>query len=337
MTAKSFLGGLVYLAFTIFSGTVRADNISGKLVNNEGAPVDFANVVALAQDTTFIAGTVTETNGEFDLTAENPAFININILGYESRTIPYTGNSQMGEITLNIDQNLLSEVVVKNDHPLTKLKGTALVTNIAGTYLSKLPNADEVMQWIPGVAGEKGRYSVFGKGAALIYVNNRRLFDPAEFRNINAANIASIEVLRNPGSSYPPGTKAVIIVKTMRPQGEGFSGNVSTMETQATYFSTANSLTANYRRGSFDVSASVDYSHEKGRYDNELNISNFFNGNNSAESTFHRFKNVSDNLSTRAFVNYYFNKNHIAGARYSFGYQTTNITGHGNGRDNYAQ
>ena len=49
------------------------------------------------------------------------------------------------------DAQLLGEVVVKGDLPVTRVKGDALVTSVAGTLLEKAGTAEDWLDKIPNV------------------------------------------------------------------------------------------------------------------------------------------------------------------------------------------
>lgn len=49
------------------------------------------------------------------------------------------------------DINLLDEVVVKADLPVTRMKGDAMVTSVENSVLSKVGSANDVLTKIPGI------------------------------------------------------------------------------------------------------------------------------------------------------------------------------------------
>lgn len=46
-----------------------AQSITGKLIDTQNQPVPFANIITLAADSAFIAGTVSNDDGSFEVTA----------------------------------------------------------------------------------------------------------------------------------------------------------------------------------------------------------------------------------------------------------------------------
>lgn len=54
-------------------------------------------------------------------------------------------------IVMQKDINLLNEVVVKGNLPVTRMKGDAMVTNVENSVLSKAGSANDVLTKIPGI------------------------------------------------------------------------------------------------------------------------------------------------------------------------------------------
>lgn len=132
----------------------------------------------------------------------------------------------MGIVQLTSDAQLLEEVIVKGNLPVTRMKGDAMVTSVENSVLSKAGSANDVLGKIPGITKTQDSYEVFGKGTPLIYINGRKLNDLTELEQLNADEIKNVEVIRNPGSRYDATVKAVIRIQTVKRQGEGFGFNL---------------------------------------------------------------------------------------------------------------
>lgn len=55
------------------------------------------------------------------------------------------------ELSVSLNTQILAEVVVKADMPVTRMRGDALVTNIQNSVLSKAGSASDVLGKVPGV------------------------------------------------------------------------------------------------------------------------------------------------------------------------------------------
>ena len=296
--------------------TAAAKTFTGRVVDETQAPVPFANVVLLnSSDSAFVAGTTTDTDGRFSLTghAAKP-LIKITYLGYQTLVLD-AASSDLGTIALEPEATMLGEVVVKGQRPAFKLTTEGLKTEVENTLLSKVGTAKAVLENLPGVQRKKDGLEVFGKGTPLIYINGRKLQTQTELDQISSEDIQSVELITNPGAKYDATVESVILIKTKRPQGEGFSFN-----TQATYYvgegpDLALGLNWNYRHRGLDVFGSVWYNDDKYLENDD------FIFDVQADTTWRMnehsdIKSHYNSIYTSAGVNYIFNDNHSMGFRY---------------------
>ena len=296
--------------------TVSAATFTGRVIDETGQPAAFANVVLLnATDSAFVTGTVTDTEGAFTLTSNTAKpLIKISYLGYKTRIIDnLTGD--LGVITLEPDATQLGEVVIKGERPAFKFTTEGLKTDVENTLLSKVGTAKAVLKNLPGVQQTKDGIEVFGKGAPLIYINGRKLQNVAELDQISSENIKSVELITTPGAKYDATVGAVILIKTKRPQGEGFSFN-----TQASYYVSkcpdlALGANWNYRHRGLDVFGSMWYNDDRYMQDDELILA--VKADTVWQMDQHMdIKSHSNSLYTSIGANYIFNDDHSMGFRY---------------------
>ncbi len=293
-----------------------ADTFTGRVVDETQAPASFANVVLLsANDSAFVAGTTTGADGRFTLTghAARP-IIKITYLGYKTQVLEAAG-CDLGTIALEPDATMLGEVVVKGQRPAFKLTTEGLKTEVENTLLSKVGTAKAVLENLPGVQRKKDGIEVFGKGTPLIYINGRKLQNQTELDQISSEDIQSVELITSPGAKYDATVESVILIKTKRPQGEGFSFN-----TQASYYQgegpdLALGLNWNYRHRGLDVFGSVWYNDDRYLENDD------FVFDVQADTTWRMnehsdIKTHENSIYTSAGVNYIFNDNHSMGFRY---------------------
>ena len=96
------------------------------------------------------------------------------------------------------------------------------MATVENSVLKEAGTANEVLKRLPSVSGNDGDYSVFGKGKAVIYINNREVRDPSELDKLNSADIRDVEIITNPGARYDASVKAVIRINTIRKAGDRF-------------------------------------------------------------------------------------------------------------------
>ena len=296
--------------------TATAATFTGKVVDELGEPVPFANVVLLnASDSAFVTGTMTDDDGIFSFTGTATApLVKISCLGYTTQLIT-AHQADLGVITLEPETTMLGEVVVKGERPEFKLTGEGLKTDVENTLLSKVGTAKAVLQNLPGVQQTKDGIEVFGKGAPLIYINGRKLQNTSELDQISSEDIKSVELITNPGAKYDATVSAVILIKTKRPQGEGFSFN-----TQASYYMGKGTDLAlgsnwNYRHKGLDVFGSVWYNDDHYLQNDDVIL------DVEGDTLWHMdqlmdVKGHDNSLYASIGTNYIFNDNHSAGFRY---------------------
>ena len=219
---------MVIRLFSLVLGVLAAlptmsQNISGKVVDANGEPLAFANVVLLSRrDSAFVKGAVSGADGRFTInSACNGGIIRFSSVGYKTVWKDCTGES-IGTITMEDDTRMLGEVVVKSALPKTFLKDGGMTTTVAGTILEKAGTMEHLLDRIPNVTAKNGSVKVFGRGEPVIYINGRRMRDKSELDRLHSDDIKSVEVITNPGARYDASTKAVIRITTKKALGEGF-------------------------------------------------------------------------------------------------------------------
>ena len=103
----------------------------------------------------------------------------------------------------------LNEVVIKSSLPKTRAKGDAMRTSVAGSVLEKAGTANDVLTRIPNIeAASNDGVKVWGRGAAEVYINGRKMLDANELSRLRSEQIQYVEVVQNPGARYAASTKA---------------------------------------------------------------------------------------------------------------------------------
>ena len=248
--------------------TVYAREISGKVIGENGAPLDYVNVV-LYRDSTYITGSVTDQAGLFFISTDTTGNLTaeISFAGYETAVISVPASGELGIIRLIPETLKLGEVVVRATRPSTTMKGNALVTGVEGSSLAIAGTANDVLVRVPMVVNNGGTLEVFGKGSPEIYINGRKVNDRQELSQLNSQDIKNVSVITNPGASYAANVKSVILIRTKPPKGDGFSGTIRTDNGFQYYFRTGNSLDLKYRTHGFELFANYGRWYGRNRED----------------------------------------------------------------------
>ena len=303
----------------ILPENLSAQSVSGKLIDENSHPLPYANVVLLSlPDSAFVSGTVSGEDGTFTLeaTSEN-RIVKISSIGYKTVYKPVS-MANIGVVQLVSDAQMLGEVVVKGNLPVTRMKGDAMVTSVENSVLSKVGSANDVLTKIPGITKKQDAFEVFGKGTPLIYINGRKLHDLSELEQLNSDDIKSVEVIRNPGSRYDATVKAVVRIQTVKRQGDGFGFNLRSSYYQSDNTDLIEQANLNYRHNNLDIFGSVYYNQMESWQDFTLQLeergTKVWNHDMKSYGEFYS-KMLSGNIG----FNYQLNDNHAFGMKYKSG------------------
>ena len=302
----------------VMAMAAQAQNINGRIIDENAQPLPFANVVLLSfPDSAFVQGAISDADGLFSIQTEKKrGLLKVSYIGYVTQILDCQGEN-MGNITLSPDPQLLDEVVVKASRPTYQMTAEGIATNVENTVLSKAGTAEDVLAKMPGLTKKGDGFEVFGKGTPLIYINGREVRDPSELDQLKSDDIKSVEVITNPGAKYDASIKSVVIIRTKKQQGEGFG-----FDARSSYFQSENTdlveqLNWNYRKGKLDVFGTLHYSLTNNR---EQSITTtIVPADTLWKQLFTQDEHDRDQASRNMIgANYAFNENNSIGFRYNF-------------------
>ena len=310
---------ITFLCFSTIT-PMMAQDIKGKIVDEKGEPLAFANVVLLnRQDSAFVKGVVSGEDGHFAFdSACNNGIIKVTSVGYKTAWKDCKGENA-GVIKMVADSKVLGEVVVKSSLPKTILKNGGMTTTVAGSVLEKAGTMEHLLDRIPNVSAQNGNIKVFGRGEPIIYINGRQMRDRSELDRLSSDNIKSVEVIANPGARYAASTKAVIRITTKKILGDGFGFDATT---EGSYDEKKNAggyarLNLYYRRNGLELGAYAYGSKQSSPDEKDLQQMTYLDKTwNQQDRT--RWKNKTETFSSRLNASYQFDINNSLGASISF-------------------
>ena len=228
-SAKIFF--LLLLFTSLFSVEIFAQstNLTGHVIGNDGLAIPGVSI----QEQNTNKGTATDASGSFSLSVSNPnATLLITSLGYVSQTIPLNGRSSITITLQGSAAKELNQVIVVGYGTQRKRDITGSIATVNGNEIAKQPvlTATQAIQGkVAGVqiisSGSpnsapivriRGTGSILG-GVNPLYVVDGVLTD--DIRNINSADIVSLEVLKDASAAAIYGVRAangVIIITTKK-------------------------------------------------------------------------------------------------------------------------
>lgn len=303
----------------LFVQTLAAQKVTGRVVDADGQPLPYTNVVAMSlPDSAFVSGVMTGEDGAFTLDAKDEGrLLRFSSLGY--KTVFADVKANVGTVRLDALTQVLGEVVVKSDLPKTRLKGEGMVTSVGGTLLEHAGTIERLLDRIPNVSAKNGKIEVFGRGTPELYINGRKVRDNSELDRLSADNIKDVEVITNPGARYDASVTSVIRITTKKAVGEGFGldnrlfGEVNDYG----YLVGEDNLNMNYRTGGLDIGTTLRASKWASPDPKTVEPITYL------ENTWRQRTEIdqvykSENLYARLAVSYMFSQNHSVGISASY-------------------
>ena len=233
-------------------------HLTGSIIDEQGQPVAYANVAILnPADSMLLSGGVSNESGYFAIPYEQEIVLaRISYVGYKT-IYKLCDQPEVGTIRIQPDKYTLNGVVVQGERPKVVLQGNSLMMNVEGTVMERLGTAEDVLTRVPMIAKRGEGFEILGKGAPLIYLNNRKLTDLNELRNVQSDFIRSVEVIQNPGTRYDASVNAVIIIRTKRAAGEGLGVELSSWSRSGCGYANNERINLTYRTGDLELFANL--------------------------------------------------------------------------------
>ena len=233
-------------------------HLTGTIIDENRQPVPYANVYLLhPSDSTIIGGGVSNEAGVFVIPYNQPTVLaRISYVGYKT-IYRLCNNEQVGTIQMKPETMTIKGVVVTGERPKVQLQGNSLVMNVEGTVMERMGTAEDVLSRVPTISKKGDVFEILGKGVPLIYLNNRKLTDLQELRNILSDNIKNVEVIQNPGARYDATVNAVIIIHTKRTAGEGLGVELTSWSRKGHGYANNERINLTYRTGKLELFANL--------------------------------------------------------------------------------
>ncbi len=244
--------------------------VIGRVVDENGNPIEFANISLYGDG--YINGGVSNENGDFVIPckARQQMMVKVSFVGYKTveRNI---GVGNIGTITLLPETYMVKGVEVKGEIPQYKPTSGGMTVDIQHSILHDIGTANDLLAMIPMVQQDNdGKFNVLAKGEPEIYINNKKVRDPSELKQLKSVDIKSVDVITSPGAKYNAEVNAVIRIKTLKTQGEGLSLMVTSDTWKNNKWNNYDDLTLKYRTRGLEVSANVAL--DNGHYSNDQNL-----------------------------------------------------------------
>ena len=255
-------------------------HLTGVITDEQGQPIAYANIAILNPiDSTLLSGGVSNESGYFAIPYERERVLaRISYVGYKT-IYKICNQPEVGTIRLQPDSYELNGVTVRGEIPQYRATTGGVTVEVQHSILKDVGTASDLLSMLPNVQGEDGNYTVFAKGVPEIYINNKKVQNGKELRQLKSTDIKSVDIITSPGAKYDAEVYAVIRIRTIRPQGDGLSveafGQIANNEKWTTY----DDMTVKYRQHGLEVFGTLTFYNNHHSEDNNISSDTYAYGN----------------------------------------------------------
>lgn len=271
-----FLTLFIYLLGISNLAAKEISRISGKVMDQKGQAVAYANVALIAvEGAGLVDGAVSDEEGNFLIESVKSSSVKLVISSigfkqFESESFELTPGLEknMGNLTIEDEMTGLEEVTVKATRPEIIIEADKTIVNVEGTVMAEGSNAFDVIGRSPGVyVDQDGNIILNGRTGVTVMINDRPTYmsalDLSNFlRSMPAENIKSIEVINNPSSRFDAeGSAGVINIRLKKNTVDGMFGNVQLGGQYNGLWAPISGISLNVKKGKWSTNANLNYNH----------------------------------------------------------------------------
>ncbi len=240
--------------------TIKSERkLIGRLTDNHGLPVEFANIQLLhPQDSTFLCGGVSNANGDFVIPCDQrQAIMKVSFVGYKT-VCRLVNIGRIGNVRMQTDSYQLKKVVVKGS--LRTDHGDHATYAFSDEQIKNARHSQDLLAALPGIYTDP----MTGKTASMvgktikILINNVPMTSENDLKAIAANKIKKVEYYEDPPARY--GDVGILMNIITRPLDTGYAAGFDVSSALTTGFSDDN-VYFKYNKGnhqySFDYALNV--------------------------------------------------------------------------------
>ena len=213
-------------------------NVSGIVTDSETSePLEYATIsLKHKRIPDKIFGGVTDENGKFSVDV-SPGMYNVEIdyisfISYSNENLIVRGNTNIGNVPLNLDVSVLNEVEVRAERTQVEIRLDKKIYNVGQDITVRGGNVSDVLANIPSIDVDfEGNISLRGNSNVRILINGKPsglvgLSGPQGLRSLPSESIEKVEVVTSPSARYSAeGTAGILNIILKKQNLLGFNGN----------------------------------------------------------------------------------------------------------------
>ncbi len=219
---------MLFMSMMWMAGFSQSIAVQGNVRDGNGDPLIGVTVSVSGSK----AGTVTDMDGNFQLTAPSDALLKFTYVGYQTQQVRLNGRSSIS-VTMVEDQKQVDEIVVVGYGSVKKSNLTGTLSTVKMDEVPQVATESVSKLLVGQVAGlsirqnsasPEGGYDMVIRGSASISAGNTPLyvvdgFPGGDINTINPSDIESVEVLKDASATAIYGARAangVILINTKK-------------------------------------------------------------------------------------------------------------------------
>ena len=171
--------------------------VIGRIVDENGHPIEFANISLRSiaetpndkENSTYLNGGVSNENGDFVIPCKAQRIVlKVSFVGYKTveRNVSV---GHIGTITLQPETYMVQGVEVKGEIPQYKAAQGGLTVDVQHSILHDIGTANDLLAMLPMIQqGSDGKFNVLAKGEPEIYINNKKVHDAIELKQLKSVD-----------------------------------------------------------------------------------------------------------------------------------------------------
>ena len=237
----------------------------GRLIDENGEALPYATIEVFSkEDSSFVIGESSNIEGKFTLVVpDGKHWLRASFLSYDPYVIDPLESNQtrldLGDMTLEISQLQLEEIVVSTDKSQVEFKLDKRVFNVGKDVRSVGGNASDILDNLPGITVDvEGEVALRGSENVRILINGKPsgMGSAQALRQLQASMIERVEVITNPSARYEAeGEVGIINIVLKKNQKKGINGSVDLTAGYPENFGLG--LNLNYRRKAVNLFTNI--------------------------------------------------------------------------------
>ncbi len=329
---------------TAFGQVLTRGTVNGRVGTVAGKPLEFSTLMLLkAKDSTLVKGSISNVDGKyaFDNVGAGQYLVAAQQIGFrKTYSAPFAVDEahpavEVPALSMTDETKSLTEVQVVAQKPFIEQQVDRTVMNVENSIVSSGNTALEVLEKAPGVTIDRqnDQIQLKGKAGVIVYIDGKQTYLSQQelsnfLKNTPSDNIATIEIITNPGSKYDAaGNSGIINIKMKKNKNFGTNGtfivgtgygwvkSLTGARDDLPKFNT--SLNLNHRDGKVNLFGNYSYVNRQSAQTNQINRTIPYNGHTTYFDQYSFRPNTFVGHSYKAGLDYFINQKSTIGVLFN--------------------